>query len=155
MSEDTSFIEDIHHRRNVLPVIKDVSTGWYKGWYFDLRFREECDRALRYDLPMSLICVRLRSADDAGAVRQTLVQAGPHFLRSADIPSQLNGRDFVLCLPHTDQDGAAVVMERLVHLLSEYRPTIGRATFPQDGKDAESLLDHAFNRALYGRPMIQ
>ncbi len=39
-------------------------------------------------------------------------------------------------------------------MLSEYQPSIGRATFPKDGKDAETLLDRAFNRVLHGRPFF-
>lgn len=152
MAEHDEFIGPVHHRRNILPVIKDLKTGWYKGWYFDLRFREECERAVRYRLALSLICVRLRSISDSAAVRARLVASAQNLLRSADIPCQLNERDFVLCLPHTDDEGAAVVMERLVKLLAEYQPIIGRATLPADGDDAETLLDRAFNRALHGRP---
>src|SRR5688572_23369351 len=129
MAEQEDFIGENHHRRNILPIIKDAATGWYKGWYFDLRFREECDRSLRHNLPMSVICLRLRSTDDAAAVTSTLVSSAHGLLRSTDMASQLNDKDFVFCLPHTDDGGAAIVMERLVSILSEYQPTIGRATF--------------------------
>lgn len=151
MGDPDTFFVGRNNRRNLLPLIQDPESGWYKPWYFDLRFHEEYDRSRRYGVPMSLICVQLRRPDAGTAVRDRLAAAGKSLLRSTDLRSQLDDVNFALCLPHTDEAGAAVVMERLVRLLSDFEPLVGRATFPADGDDAEMLLGRAFNRALYGR----
>ena len=136
------------YRRNMLPVITD-SSGWYKAWYFDLRFREEIERSIRYAVPASLVCIQLRASPDGVPVRQILASSRS-LLRSTDIGAQLDDDTIVLCLPHTDSEGASMVIERLVRALADRLPMVGRASYPNDGSDAEALLAMAFNRATFG-----
>ena len=55
-----------------------------------------------------------------------------------------------ICLPQTSAEGAATVMERLVRALAVYQPRGGKATFPDDGDDADILLGVALNEILLG-----
>jgi diguanylate cyclase (GGDEF)-like protein len=74
-------------------------------------------------------------------------------LRAQDTPTRLGGDEFAAVLPSTDTTGAERVAERIVRELAEpveigdtrieAAVSIGIATFPAHGVDAESLLSRA------------
>jgi diguanylate cyclase (GGDEF)-like protein len=98
-------------------------------------FQEELDRqveaAQRYALPLSLAIIDLDEfkaindgkghafGDRALAHFGTLVTAG---LRRADRPFRVGGDEFALLLPHTDAEGAKIVIRRL--LASALQPAL-------------------------------
>lgn len=81
-------------------------------------------------------------------------------LRSPDVVCRLGGDEFVcIVAPPTDAAGAAAVAERLARSLRKpyvfeddqfaVGCSIGVSLYPQDGRDAEMLLERA-DRAMYG-----
>jgi diguanylate cyclase (GGDEF)-like protein len=104
-------------------------------------FQEELDRqveaAQRYGVPLSLAIVDLDEfkaindgrghafGDKALAHFGTLVSAG---LRRADRPFRIGGDEFAILLPHTDAEGAKIVLRRL--LSSALQPALRTETDP-------------------------
>jgi diguanylate cyclase (GGDEF)-like protein/PAS domain S-box-containing protein len=98
-----------------------------------------------------------------GVGDQLLVQAAKRLLgcaRDADVVARLGGDEFALVLPALASDGdAAAVAARVIEALAqpfylEGQPlfvsaSVGIATYPENGRDAECLLKNA-DTAMYG-----
>ncbi len=79
-------------------------------------------------------------------------------IREEDTVSRLGGDEFIMILPRTDADGAAIVAEKLIKTVSSpYQieshellttPSIGIAMYPDDGSDMETLSKNA-DAAMY------
>lgn len=79
-------------------------------------------------------------------------------LREEDTVSRLGGDEFILVLPGTDADAAAIVASKLINVVSQpYQiesheligtPSIGIAIYPEDGDNLEDLLKNA-DTAMY------
>ncbi|HQT25032.1 MAG TPA: diguanylate cyclase, partial [Burkholderiales bacterium] len=79
-------------------------------------------------------------------------------IREEDTVSRLGGDEFIMILPRTDVDGAAIVAEKLIKIVSSpYQieshellttPSIGIAMYPDDGLDMETLSKNA-DAAMY------
>lgn len=77
-------------------------------------------------------------------------------VRDSDFVGRYGGEEFVMLLPNTDRDGAAVIAERVrktvaeIDVLDDQRVTVslGVAMFPEDAPDASRLFRSA-DRALY------
>lgn len=80
-------------------------------------------------------------------------------VRGNDFAARLGGDEFVVALTPMDDDEALVRLEaRIAEALSspirvggldlDIRASMGRAVFPADGQEADSLLEHA-DRAMY------
>ena len=79
-------------------------------------------------------------------------------IREEDTLSRLGGDEFILILPRTEVDGAAIVAEKLINTVSSpYQiephelmttPSIGIAMYPDDGLDMETLSKNA-DAAMY------
>jgi diguanylate cyclase (GGDEF)-like protein len=81
--------------------------------------------------------------------------------RRSTITARYGGEEFVLLIPETDGEGAAALAEKLRRIVedhpfrvSETQPvgritlSMGVATYPADGEEATTLIDHA-DKALY------
>ncbi len=151
-----AFVNRFTTRRTNLPAICDLASSWYLGWYLHLRLDEEILRSKRYGFEMSVIYVTLEHVPDdlQSAERQTfnddLASITENILRQTDIPGTMGDDHLAICLPQTSAEGAATVMERLVRALAVYQPRGGKATFPDDGDDADILLGVALNEILLG-----
>ncbi|MFA6014216.1 MAG: EAL domain-containing protein [Gallionellaceae bacterium] len=74
-------------------------------------------------------------------------------LREQDTLSRQGGDEFILVLPNTDANGAALVASKLIDVISSpcqigaheliTTPSIGIAIFPHDGEDLETLSKNA------------
>jgi len=79
-------------------------------------------------------------------------------LRDSDVAARMGGDEFVLLLPETDADAAALVVQKLLKTLKlpyhidekmlALGTSIGIAVYPQNGSDAEMLINHA-DTAMY------
>lgn len=154
--EIEAFVGRFTARRTNLPAIYDVASSWYLGWYVQLRLNEEIVRSRRYSFEMSVIYVTLAQAPEGplSPARQLfnneLAGIAETILRQTDIPGTMGDDHLAICLPQTNAEGAATVMERLVRKLAAYQPQAGKATFPEDGEDADILLGVALNEILLG-----
>ncbi len=148
----------------------DPKTGLYNARHFGVALNEEIVRAARFDRPLSLIMADLDLLRDinntyghlAGdAVLKGIADVFRTHLRHYDVPARFGGEEFSILLPETSAEEAFEIAERIRHTVSErafdvetssqpIRATvsIGIATFPRDGHDANELI-HQADLAVY------
>jgi diguanylate cyclase (GGDEF)-like protein len=148
----------------------DALTGLYNRRYFDMRLREEHQRARRHGLQLSLA---LMDIDDFKLFNDTEGHlAGDRMLKEIasiiqstirvnDIAVRFGGEEFALLMPQTSKAKALKVAERLrsnIRRLTQqgWRKypkealtiSIGVATFPECGPEPQGLIRCA-DKALY------
>ena len=154
--------------------VTDSLTGLFNRRYFDDRLFEELQRATRYDYIFSLAIFDIDDFklfnDTEGhlagdEVLKAIANISRESLRSIDIIARFGGEEFSIIMPQTDRDEAFLVTERLRKNIKELMPlrwknfprdkitvSIGVAMFPEDGKDAKTLIRSA-DMALYKAKM--
>lgn len=150
--------------------ITDGLTGMYNKRYFSDVFNAEVERAKRCDHQLSIFMMDLDNfkhyndthghpaGDELLMQLASIIKAS---IRKTDIACRYGGEEFVVILPETTKEGAMTVADKLVETIREYpfphadqqplgfvSASIGVATFPENGLDAEHLLEVADN-ALY------
>lgn len=133
----------------------DPATGLYDSQTMRLRIVEELSRARRYRYPVSFVavtfpCTEARPAEEC--VRQ-LAELLERHVRVVDVLARCRPNCLVMLLPHTDEEGARLLGER-VHKLATVmqlpaglggQPTpvqVGIATVPEDfAGDAAAIPD--------------
>jgi diguanylate cyclase (GGDEF)-like protein len=130
------------YRRVREQAIRDGLTGLFNHRHFHERLHDECARALRYELPLSLLMFDIddfkRFNDEFGHQRgdevlrevATLLASG--IRRGIDLPARYGGEEFAVILPHTAIAGAEVVGRRL-------RGELAAADLPPRGADAATV----------------
>ncbi|HYA08490.1 MAG TPA: GGDEF domain-containing protein, partial [Gaiellaceae bacterium] len=163
------------HRSLAVPQLQaearvDPKTGLYNARYFATTLAAEIARAARFERPMSLIMADLDLLRDinnsyghlAGdAVLQGIAEIFRSQLRHYDVPARFGGEEFSILLPETPADQALEIAERIRRAVAErefevetatepVRATvsIGVASFPKDGADANELI-HQADLAVY------
>ena len=148
--------------------ITDELTGLYNYRYLQGRIEEEVARARRYSGFVSLLMI---DADDFKAFNdmyghvagdKVLAELGAVLcscVRETDVVARYGGEEFAVLAPETDMMGAMAIAEKLrdaVASRSFQAPydrhlsvSVGLATYPSHGIDAESVL-RAADDALYG-----
>ena len=129
----------------------EPSTGEIRRTYFQSIVDFELNRARRYKLPMSLLSVQC--TDEAMAyhkpngtpstLRLDLIKQQQEFIRNVDRIGQGFDNEWFLLLTNTDGEGAQILANRLIQTAKDQldaKITIGVATFPEDGTDANNLL---------------
>lgn len=154
--------------------VTDSLTGLFNRRYFDDRLFEELQRATRYDYIFSLAIFDIDDFklfnDTEGhlagdEVLKAIANISRESLRSIDIIARFGGEEFSIIMPQTDRDEAFLVTERLRKNIKELMPltwkkfprdkitvSIGVAMFPENGKDAKTLIRSA-DMALYKAKM--
>lgn len=150
--------------------ITDSLTEVYNKRYFYERLTEEIHRSERYNFIFS---IALFDIDDFKLFNDTeghlagdmilkdIATIAHKSLRSNDIICRFGGEEFVVLMPQTEKEEAFIVAERIRNNVKEFltRPwerfpspsitvSIGVSTFPEDGKDNDSLINNA-DIALY------
>jgi diguanylate cyclase (GGDEF)-like protein len=109
--------------------VTDGLTGLYNHRHFYERLAQECARAQRYQLPLSLLmldiddfkCFNDRFGHRVGDL--VLAEVGrilsSQLRRSIDLAARYGGEEFVVLLPNTPQDSARVVGARLLHEMAK------------------------------------
>lgn len=100
----------------------DGLSGLYNRSYFDDRFQEEYDRAIRHGNPLSMAMIDLdkfkQINDTYGHPAGDRVIAGVakvilHECRSVDIACRYGGEEFVLIMPETSPEQAFLLCDRI------------------------------------------
>ncbi len=149
--------------------VTDGLTGLYNHRHFHERLTLEVERSQRSGLPLSLLMLdvdHFKQFNDtfghpAGdEVLRQLARVLADTRRANDVVARYGGEEFAVILVDTPKFTAAKVAERVrerinTHDFSEAAPragkvsaSIGVATFPDDGADAETLVRSA-DQALY------
>jgi diguanylate cyclase (GGDEF)-like protein/putative nucleotidyltransferase with HDIG domain len=143
----------------------DALTGLMNRRGFDERFEIEIARTRRTGERMSLLIGDLdgfKAVNDGyghqegdgvlRAVGACLTQSA----RESDAAARIGGEEFAILLPDTDEQGAYLAAERLRRIVAEacrelageLTISIGVATFPQHGREGDSLM-RAADQAVY------
>ena len=147
----------------------DSVTGVYSHRHLQDRLRQESSRAARGRTPLSVLMVDLddfkRVNDEHGhqagdRVLRAIAGSLRGAVRGGDLVARYGGDEFVVLMPDTDADAAAVVAERaraavagLGHAMADGTEvhvscSVGLATYPSEGKGGRELLRRA-DAAMY------
>lgn len=118
--------------------IYDRVTGLYAYWYLQMRAEEEMSRAGRYQKPLSIASFWCSSKAVIDRATETLGSA----LRATDLAAYLGNGHFVVLLPETNAEGAAIVVERVCERVGEAISGVA-VQYPDDGETLNDLLETA------------
>jgi diguanylate cyclase (GGDEF)-like protein len=164
-------IENALHYEEVKNLsLTDAMTNLHNYRYFSIRLKEELNRARRNKSKVSLLIIDI---DHFKNYNDTLGhQAGDEALRSLgkvlkaavrdeDIVSRYGGEEFCIILPGISKSSVEILGERLRQKVESHafykarvQPegkltvSLGGATFPDDARNPEELIQHA-DQALY------
>lgn len=151
-------------------MVRDALTGVYSRVTLGQRLYEEINRSRRYGIPLTIILLDLdhyKSVNDAfGHLRgdQVLVTFAQRLgttIRNADLIYRYGGDEFLLVLPNTSKEHATLLGQRLLEAIRaipfDGQPPInltvsmGIASFPEDGQNAENLFAKADQRHYFAK----
>lgn len=159
----------IHERIESLAV-KDGLTEIYNHRYFQEALRNEINKSVKYNRPMSLLFLDLDNFkhfnDTNGHLEgdRLLKEVSAIFkscIRNNDTLARYGGEEFVIILADADKEKTLIVAERIrksvetFNFVSELNKPLGNITvsigisiFPDDAKQPEALIDLA-DKGLY------
>ena len=158
-------VSDLYEDALHLATVDDL-TGIRNRRFFMMRFQEEMERGVRYDTPFGLMFVDIDDFKSINDLHGHLVgdQVLREFsvllqkeLRSVDVIGRYGGDEFAVLLPECDVVPTRLAANRLQELVETHRFTpdhlsitvsIGVASFPKHGNDADLLLEN-LDKALY------
>jgi diguanylate cyclase (GGDEF)-like protein len=145
--------------------ITDPLTGLYTRWYFLQRLREEFERVKRYGGNFSVV---MADIDDFKKVNDTyghrigdevlkfIASVMRSYTRTTDIVGRYGGEEFILILPNTDKESAALVCQKILHGMITMNPfdfritmSFGVAGYPEDEVLEPDELVSLADRAMY------
>ena len=159
---------DLHRQTEQLTVVDEL-TGAYNYRFFVRKLEEEKKRALRYDLPLSLIMVDIdwfKKVNDSyghevgNVVIRELARVIQRCIRDVDVLIRYGGEEFVVILPQTPLVEASTIGERIRSQVEEMIVDTGRVgklkitvsvgvtSYPENGKSHEELVT-VVDQALY------
>ncbi len=166
----TMFSADIRYGLNKAKLLSETDelTEIYNMRGFAFVMDRAFSQAARYSRPLSVLMIdsdNLKAVNDeygheAGNDLLRLIAAGiKSQLRTTDVPGRYGGDEFVALLPDTGAHGACDVAERIRAAIArkplELREksvaitvSIGVASFPEDGRSADTLMERA-DAAMY------
>ena len=144
--------------------IKDPLTSIYNRREFDIRFKEEMERARRYRRPLSIVMTDIdgfkKCNDEFGHLEgdRLLIESSKIIssaIRLSDIIFRFGGDEFVLLFPETTGKQAAKVLKKIMRNLKKLvRPdgtpttmSLGIAQY-REGDTSKALLNRA-DKAMY------
>lgn len=164
----TSISNAYLHDRVAKMATTDGLTGLYNHRYFQERLSERLEEARRHPTRHSLVIVDIdhfKKVNDTyghpvgDEVLKRLALLLKESVRAIDLAARYGGEEFVLLLSNTDRKGALQLAERVRKEAkklkfetdgTEFSITLsmGVATFPDDARTKESLIENA-DEALY------
>ena len=156
------------HAKATSLALTDGMTGLFNRRAFDQNLETELVRAERYVHPLSLIILDMDAFKEyndtyghpAGDERlKAIANILLENMRDPDVAARYGGEEFAIILPHTTKEGALALAERLREsaesqwhgrqfdhaYIPGYTISLGVATYPQDGLNADTLLRAADN----------
>ncbi|MEQ8821796.1 MAG: diguanylate cyclase [Sumerlaeia bacterium] len=145
---------------------QDGMTGLVNRRGFDVALQREVARAVRYDLPLSILMIdidRFKKLNDTYShiAGDEAIVATADVLRIAaretDLVARYGGDEFVVLMPNTSAEQAEVLRERILQTAREKAKTLNREHWAYSlscglrsaqGASAQHLLDSA-DKALY------
>lgn len=153
--------------------ISDPLIGIFNRRYLDRRLKEECARAQRYSIPLSVLLIdidyfkRINDVNGHQVGDQVLSYLGKLLLqaiRDSDIAARYGGDEMVIITPNTSTSLAGALAERLRRHVETHElvltklsrhplkirisVSIGVASLSQEATDCQSLIQNA-DEALY------
>jgi diguanylate cyclase (GGDEF)-like protein len=145
--------------------INDSLTGLHVRRYFMAKLQDEIHRTQRYKKSLSVVMGDLdkfKSVNDTyghTSGDKVLKAVGAYLqgsIRDVDSIGRYGGEEFIMFLPETGSDAAFILADRLrkgvaeieVNNLPSVTISLGIATFPDDGKNIDDLVQKA-DAALY------
>ena len=149
--------------------VTDDLTALYNRRACDKRLAEEVDRAQRYGRPLSVLMVdvdHFKAVNDryghpgGDLVLKQVAQRLARQLRQVDVAARYGGDEFMVILPETPGESAALVADRICRAIAAetvampsgdevpVTVSIGVASFPDDADTRDGLISAA-DRALY------
>ncbi len=148
--------------------ITDSLTGVHTRRHLMERFKEEIRRSMKHKSPLSVLILDIDNFKDRNdrfghlvgdVILRDIGRLLKSNLREIDIIGRYGGEEFVMVLSNTPKKGARGVAERIRQTIGVSRfkaydeivdvtASLGISGFPEDGVDAEGLIDCA-DRALY------
>ena len=133
VKSSVDFINDFFKQQQLLKNLQvmvnlDSMTQLVNYRHFFELLDQESYRAKRYDTPLSLLLLDIdhfKSINDnfghptGDLVLKSVAYCIKSSLRESDVAARYGGEEFAVILPHTDQNGAVVVAERLRKLIAE------------------------------------
>jgi len=166
IAHDITLLKQTHERLNWLSYYDEL-TGLANRRLFKERFEQIIALSHRSNQSMALLFLdldRFKTVNDSlghavgdEVLRETAGRLKTQ-LRDSDISARMGGDEFTLILPDTGADAAENVAKKVIEsLLAPYvyndqqfilGTSIGIAIYPQDGEDADTLLQQA-DAAMY------
>ena len=140
----------------------DPTTRFFNARYFQSRLDQECQRALRAGVPLSVAIMSLdglaemRDRGEGVAAEAAVEALAAHVaerLRGMDVGCRMSDNELAIILPEVEGLDALRVAERTratvrdAAALDDFRLSVGVASFPSQAGRPESLIDNA-GRAL-------
>jgi len=148
--------------------IYDPLIGIFNRRYFNMRYREEFERAQRLELDLSFLMIDIDHFKDINdtyghlvgdVVLRAVAKLIRKNLREMDFVARFGGEEFSVILPETDKAGAIMVADRISSRVSREHiyafdeilavtVSVGVASFPYNALHYDVLIEIA-DKALY------
>jgi len=174
LQEKVRQLEQAKERLRELAVT-DGLTGLNNYRYFKEHLIHELRRAERHKSNVSLVMLDIdffKNYNDTHGhlagdeVLRTIAKLMRDNVRSIDVTARYGGEEFALILPETNKSAAHVVAEKIRKLVETHRfpneetqpngkitVSIGVATFPDDAKELEELINRADQRLYQAKAL--
>ena len=130
---------------------RDSLTGLYNRRIFNEVLQREFAQAQRHKFNLSLLSLDLdhfKSVNDnfghqtGDRVLKSVAKVISNVARLTDLPARVGGEEFAIILPHTSQDQAYIVAERLKKALAESAFNLSGTVFRQTISQGLAGLEH-------------
>lgn len=141
----------VKYQKAVNLASRDGLTGLYNRRTFNEVLKREFAQARRHRFSLSLLSLDLdhfKSVNDnfghqtGDLVLKSVAEVITKVARATDLPARVGGEEFAIILPHTSQDQAYIVAERLRNILAESAFNLSGAVFRQTVSQGVTGLEH-------------
>lgn len=166
-------LQDVEQKLQELTHLDEV-TGLPNHRSFVARMTEEVSRATRYGVALSILLADIDQFDDyaqrlgpetADEIIKTIARLLQSKVRSVDTVARYGAKQFGIILPHTEQEGATMLAERLCRAIEagpwafgELTASFGVTTVTSSNDDGKTCMAQAYramrHSALTGKNRV-